>query len=194
MPRQSYPAAILALVQSTTYPPLPNLEELELLRQALTEQIAPTSSGATPLNRLEKKEKRKGDEAAIEREKVRDDRQRVALEANEKSGARLEAIERARIEHASHATASSKTKGSPAPGSGQGQKVKRERVSREPDSPTDELSWADNIDVQLRLRPRMPLLHHSDFSPALNLSHTVSNSRRKRRSVSWTATMKVSVC
>lgn len=141
MPRQSYPATLLALIQSTTYPPVPGLEELELLRQALTEQTSSGPVHAGSASGENRKDKRKHDDVERERDKERNrdrerdrEREKVALEANEKSGARLEAIERARVGGAGGAQ-SHGAKGGPGPGSGagsggQGSKVKRERMSR----------------------------------------------------------------
>lgn len=46
MPRvASYPASILALISSTSYPALPNLEDLELIRQALLDHRTGLGSG-----------------------------------------------------------------------------------------------------------------------------------------------------
>lgn len=102
MPRAaSYPTRLLGLIDSTSYPPLPSLEELELLRQALTEH----RSGGTNV-------KRKRDDVEREREKA-------VVESNEKASRALEAAER-------HRVGSVKGAGTASPGPGVA-KIKKER-------------------------------------------------------------------
>lgn len=99
MPRAApYPAALLGLIQSTSYPPLPNLEELELLRQALTDH---------------RSHKRKRDD---------DGKERAVVENNEKAGRTFDAAERHRV--GSVSGSGSGAKASPGPGV---TKVKKER-------------------------------------------------------------------
>ncbi len=79
-------AYLLSLVSSTVYPPVPTQEELENLEIALKSQ----SSSLTlhdEVKKARKERKRK------EREEVEE---RTALEANERTGLKLEAMERAR--------------------------------------------------------------------------------------------------
>ena len=84
----SYTPYLLNLISSTAYPPLPLLEELESLRSSL--QIQANNVSADIEKRLRKERKRK----------ERDDGEAAALEANEKAGMKLEALERARAEAA----------------------------------------------------------------------------------------------
>ncbi len=84
-----YTAYLLSLISSTTYPPLPNLEELEALQSAIQAQ----SSSSSPIFRDEEKKARK-ERKRKEREEAEE---RAALEANEKTGLKLEALERARL-------------------------------------------------------------------------------------------------
>ncbi|ORY30351.1 histone acetyltransferases subunit 3-domain-containing protein [Naematelia encephala] len=113
--RASYPPLVLSLIQSTSYPPLPSLEELESLRTSLQTPIVPhVVPSDLEEKRLRKEKKRKDREEAEERER---EKERAALEANERSGARLEALEKAKAGRI----------GSPA-----GVKVKKERQSASP--------------------------------------------------------------
>ncbi|WWC67992.1 uncharacterized protein I206_101911 [Kwoniella pini CBS 10737] len=115
----SYASHVLSIIQSTGYPPVPSVNELENIRETLLEHAhairIPIASGSgSGINKKDDKKKRKerGDD---------EDRERAALEANEKAGMRLEALERARVEHQRSKIAS--------PGS---VRVKRERTSLSP--------------------------------------------------------------
>lgn len=104
MPRTApYPTGLLGLIESTSYPPLPSVEELELLRQALAEHRSGSSSSNV---------KRKRDDVEREREKA-------VVESNEKASRTLEAAER-------HRVGSVKGAGTASPGPGLA-KVKKER-------------------------------------------------------------------
>ena len=91
-----YPAHVLSIISSTTYPPIPNLEDLEALHTALqAHSTSLTSVTETDAIERDKVEKR------VRKEKKRKEREeaeeRAALEANERAGQKLEAIERARV-------------------------------------------------------------------------------------------------
>lgn len=86
-PTAAYTAYLLSLISSTTYPPLPNLEELESLHASLQGQ------STALLSRDDEKKARK-ERKRKEREEAEE---RAALEANEKTGLKLEALERARL-------------------------------------------------------------------------------------------------
>lgn len=83
---------LLSLISSTSYPPLPSVEELEQLRNALEAQAASVAvrSAAVGEDNRKKDKKRKDREAT-------DDRERAALAANERSGLALDAVERRRM-------------------------------------------------------------------------------------------------
>ncbi len=91
------PLTLFGLVQSTTYPPLPTIEELEQLSNTLKAQrtaakarlanMAPPEEERPTL----KKQKRK------DREQT-DERERAALAANQRAGAALEVVERRRVD------------------------------------------------------------------------------------------------
>ncbi|WWC59513.1 uncharacterized protein I303_102069 [Kwoniella dejecticola CBS 10117] len=118
----SYAPHVLNIIQSTGYPPLPQADSLEHIRDTLLEHAqairVPVASGSgshePARGRKEDKKKRKDRDDD-------DERERAALEANEKAGMRLEALERARVEHQRSKVAS--------PGS---VRVKRERTSLSP--------------------------------------------------------------
>ncbi|WWC86866.1 uncharacterized protein L201_001745 [Kwoniella dendrophila CBS 6074] len=120
----SYAAHVRQLMDSTTYPPIPPVSELETLRDSLLEhaqalRIAISgggggeSSSSGPRSKKDEKKKRK--------EREDEERERIALEANERAGMRLEALERARIEHQNKKAASPSSV-----------RVKRERTSLSP--------------------------------------------------------------
>ena len=98
MPRAApYPSSIISLISSTSYPPLPSLNDLDALRQALAEQRG---------------QKRKRDDELAHGSNARE---RAVLESNEKAGRGLDAAERHRL---------GSVKASPGPGLA---KVKKER-------------------------------------------------------------------
>lgn len=79
MPRAApYPAPLMGLIQSTSYPPLPNLEELELLRRVLTDHRAHKRQRDSPSG-------------------VGNSREKAVVESNEKASRGLEAAERHRL-------------------------------------------------------------------------------------------------
>ncbi|ORX33921.1 histone acetyltransferases subunit 3-domain-containing protein [Kockovaella imperatae] len=106
-PPVTYTPHVLNLIQSSAYPPLPEAAELEYLLTSLR------TSAATVTAELEKRQRK------IQKRKEREEEQ-AALEANEKAGAKLEALERARVE-------GQKTKESPT-----SVRVKKERTSLSP--------------------------------------------------------------
>jgi len=112
----TYPAALLSIISSTTYPPIPDVEELESLLSVLNSQTS------NLLTRDEEKNARK-ERKRKEREEAEE---RAALEANERIGMKLEAMERARM---------GRITGSPA-----GVRVKKERTGA---TSSGVMIWAD---------------------------------------------------
>ncbi|WVW78405.1 hypothetical protein I302_100359 [Kwoniella bestiolae CBS 10118] len=125
----TYESHVLSLIQSTTYPALPNVNDLESIRVHLLDHAKTVGAAAATAAaggsgsgshhestiRSKKEEKRK------RKEREDEERERAALEANEKAGMRLEALERMRVE------SQSKKVGSPG-----SVRVKRERTSLSP--------------------------------------------------------------
>ena len=107
----SYTPNLHNLISSSSYPPIPDLVELESLQASL---LATSSIVAADLEKRSKKDKKR---------KEREEEQ-AALEANEKARAKLEALDRARVE------AQRGQKGSPA--AAPAVKVKKERISLSP--------------------------------------------------------------
>ncbi|GMK57914.1 hypothetical protein CspeluHIS016_0407480 [Cutaneotrichosporon spelunceum] len=90
------PMTLFSLVQSTSYPALPSIEELEQLSHTLKAQRAAAkvrlANMAPPEeDRNLKKQTRKDQEQT-------DERERAALAANQRSGAALEVVERRRMD------------------------------------------------------------------------------------------------
>ena len=86
-PSASSTAYLLSLISSTAYPPLPSIEDIETLYHSLQAQ------SLSLLSRDEEKKVRK-EQKRRDREEAEE---RAALEANEKTGLKLEALERARL-------------------------------------------------------------------------------------------------
>lgn len=92
------PPTIFSIMSSTSYPPLPSIDELEQLQNALkAQQVAAASRlvGMAPAppeqeKRLKKEAKRKDREF--------DEREKAALAANQRAGAALEVVERRRVD------------------------------------------------------------------------------------------------
>lgn len=98
------PPTILSLMSSTSYPPVPNVDDLVNLQQAIMAQsaavagrltaaaAASAAAGAGDDERRGKKDKKQRErESTVERE-------RAALAANERAGMALEAVERRRVD------------------------------------------------------------------------------------------------
>ncbi|OCF45848.1 hypothetical protein I317_00336 [Kwoniella heveanensis CBS 569] len=124
----SYPSSVLSLIQSTSYGSIPSLTNLEDIHATLSEHAAflgsrlpESSSSSAAVGKGHDKKKRK--------DRDDDDRERAALEANERAGARLEALERARVEHQRNGPHGKARTGT---GSPSGVKIKRERLSISP--------------------------------------------------------------
>ncbi|WVQ98097.1 hypothetical protein IAU59_005219 [Kwoniella sp. CBS 9459] len=124
----SYPSTVVSLIQSTSYGSIPSLSVLEDIQATLSEHAAflasrlpDSASSSSALGKKDEKRKRK--------DRDEDDRERAALEANERAGARLEALERARVEHQ---RGGPHVKGRTGTGSPSGVKIKRERLSVSP--------------------------------------------------------------
>ncbi len=95
-----YPPSVLALISSTTYPELPSIPDLEALHSTLTAQItAVTNRIAASSAHQDADTEKKLRKEKRRREKLEEEAaaERVALEANEKAGMRMEAIERNRL-------------------------------------------------------------------------------------------------
>ncbi|WVF69761.1 hypothetical protein IAT40_004540 [Kwoniella sp. CBS 6097] len=132
----SYPSSVVALIQSTSYGPIPSLSSLEDIQATLAEHASylgsrlpgssSSSSAAALGGRKDDKKKRKDRDDD-------DSRERAALEANERAGARLEALERARVEHQRNGPGHGPHgKNRTGTGSPSGVKIKRERMSISP--------------------------------------------------------------
>lgn len=87
---------LLSLITSTSYPPLPSVDELEQLRNALEAQAASIAARNAAANGNDEERRGKKDKKRKDRE-MTDDRERAALAANERSGLALEAVERRRV-------------------------------------------------------------------------------------------------
>ncbi|BEI86579.1 hypothetical protein CcaverHIS002_0608660 [Cutaneotrichosporon cavernicola] len=90
------PITLFSLVQSTSYPPLPSIDELEQLSNTLKAQRTAAKARLANMappeeDRSLKKQKRK------DREQT-DERERAALAANQRAGAALEVVERRRVD------------------------------------------------------------------------------------------------
>ncbi|WVR04668.1 hypothetical protein IAU60_001679 [Kwoniella sp. DSM 27419] len=121
MPRpSSYPSHILSLINTTSYPPPAQLQDLEAIRSVLADHAAAIAA------RLPDHDGKKKDEKRKRKEREDDERERAALEANEKAGMRLEALERARVEH-QRKDLGSQGKYRAGTGSPGGVRVKKER-------------------------------------------------------------------
>ena len=105
-PTSNYDPAILAIAQSPAYPSIPPLPELEALLVALQTTSQNVAAELERRQRKDKKRKEKEEEQA-------------ALEANAQTGAKLEALERTRVEN-------QRSKESPS-----SVRVKKERTSCE---------------------------------------------------------------
>lgn len=155
MPRNgsNYPAQLLSLITSTTYPSPPSLEGLEALQAILHAQAASTASRLAehdPIERERLKRERKD-----KKRKEREDRdeggsggneggsERAMLEANERAGQRLEAVVSQRVGQFTAPPGPSK-KGTPS-----SVKVKRERTSRESTRP--DVSHEGSVRAPLRI-------------------------------------------
>lgn len=132
-PKLGYPAQVLALISSTSYPEVPALAELSALLEIVQSQSSAiavrTTTDVSEQERLLKQARK--DEKRRRRE-AEEAKERAALEANERSREKLEAAE-ARLGSTSSAQGGARRTHSPA-----GVKVKRER-SRE--SPELLLAW-----------------------------------------------------
>ncbi|WVO16578.1 hypothetical protein L204_104257 [Cryptococcus depauperatus] len=129
MPRD-IPPALLSLIQSSGYPPLPNISDLEQIRSTLidySDSISrPIPSPSDEALRIKKEKKRK--------EREDEERERAAIEANEKAGLKLEANEKTKLPGSgpSREQAAEKKSGVSAGKTSPGVKVKRERASLSP--------------------------------------------------------------
>ncbi|KAL7420048.1 Transcriptional regulator [Cryptotrichosporon argae] len=178
--RAAYPPVLAGLISSTSYPPLPSLDELESLRVALESQSAAVAARvaaarADEERRFKKKkqrEQRERDERDERDERAEADarsereRERAAIEANERASYRLEAIERRKKE-----------------GSAAVAEVKRERKSVSP-APSNASS------VSFRPQPyvttyaqhkkkKKRIADSDDDAPPTPQSHTASTSGLK---------------
>ncbi|KAK8847442.1 hypothetical protein IAR55_005300 [Kwoniella newhampshirensis] len=125
-PRTSYTPDLRALIESTVYPSLPALNQLESLRHTLIEQSHALSSRLNEgSSGSSSKKKRK--------EREEEEKERLALEANERAGMRLELLERNRMAQQQKDLGGGKAgKGRAGTGSPSGVRVKRERTSLSP--------------------------------------------------------------
>jgi len=117
----SYSSALLGIISSTSYPPIPSLDSLESLlsdlhaQQLLLSAAPVVAQDAAERERVDKKLRKEG-----KRKRETEEGERAALEANERSMIKLEGYERNK---ALQAGAMNARTGSPA-----GVKVKREHT------------------------------------------------------------------
>ncbi|WWD21532.1 hypothetical protein CI109_106018 [Kwoniella shandongensis] len=123
-PRATYTPELRSLIESTVYPPVPHISQLEQLRQSLIEQsnaLATRYDADSLKSKKEEKRKRK--------EREEEEKERLALEANERAGMRLELLERNRVAQQQKDLGA---KGRQGTGSPSGVRVKKERTSLSP--------------------------------------------------------------
>ncbi|WRT64729.1 uncharacterized protein IL334_001663 [Kwoniella shivajii] len=129
----TYATHVLSLIQSTAYPSIPSVHELENIRDTLLEHahaLAPRLAAASGSGTAESSTIRgKKDEKRKRKDRDEEDQERAALEANEKAGLRLEMLERARVEHQKSSLQNKIRQGTGSPSS---VRVKRERTSLSP--------------------------------------------------------------